>query len=154
MSCNLSIPTRPRETSVCFCLSFFWQAPRRNWGKHVLPRFWRFSDKHPILHATQEPKRASLWPDKQAPQEKQGITMFSQGFNLTSKVVHWMRSGDCVPRTKDRSQQTMLLPTFWRFPGERKIPRRVVFLASAKSLFLQRFCRISGSVVFLAICCW
>ena len=29
-----------------------------------------------------------------------------------------------------------------------------LFLASAKSLFLQRFCSISGSAVFLAICCW
>ena len=72
----------------------------------------RFPGNRKILHATQEPQRASLWPDKQAPQEKQGFKTFSKGFSLNPKVVYSMHSGDCVPHTKDRLQQTMLLPTF------------------------------------------
>ena len=74
--------------------------------------FRRVSGNREILHATQEPQRASLWPDKQAPQEKQGFPTFSKGFSLNPKVVYSMHSGDCVPRTTDRLQQTMLLPTF------------------------------------------
>ena len=50
-------------------------------------------------------------PSSRRRRKSNGFQCF-QGFSLNPKVVHWMRSGDCVPRTKDRSQQTMLLPTF------------------------------------------
>ena len=60
--------------------------------------------------------------------------MFSHGISLNPKVVYSMHSGDCVPRTKDRLQQTMILPTFLGFPGKRKISHggtELSFLAMA-----------------------
>ena len=57
MLCTSFLPTRPRETSACFCLSLFWQAPRRNGGNHVVTKVLegsqatvRFCTRHQSLN--------------------------------------------------------------------------------------------------------